>query len=74
MPHFDAINILPYDDNVYGLLNSYIWTVYMNNWVGFNPPIIHESVVEGNKEVKKMPSYPDDGSIQIINDMIVVKF
>ena len=74
LPHFDAINILPYDKNVYGLLNNYIWTVYMNNWVGFNPPILPEDVVNWREDVKDMPEYPDDGSIQIIDGMIVVKF
>ncbi len=61
-----------YRFDVIGYINSYSWLKFMQQWTGYAP-----TVVEGFdelEEVKKMPSYPDDGSIQIIDDTVVVKF
>ena len=33
----------------------------------------HDTEVSDMPEVKEMPVYPNDGSIQIIDDMLVVK-
>ena len=71
--HFEIINIIPYNSETDDLINNYVWHHYMNNWLGYNPMILHEHVLKDNEEVKKMPSYPDDGSIKIIDGMIVIK-
>lgn len=47
----------------------------MAYWCGFSHEEITEtSEVESMQEVQDMPSYPDSGSVRIINGVIVVKF
>lgn len=60
------------------LINSFNWEDYMSFWTGFTPPQVTESseleALAKMSEVESMPCYPDDGSIKIIDDTIVVKF
>lgn len=46
----------------------------MANWNGFNPVTIDQTEFENSPIVKNMPCYPDDGSIKVINNVVVVKF
>ena len=41
---------------------------------GYNPEIVKEDVYKYDERVINMPSYPDDGSIKIVDDVVVVKF
>ncbi|MDE5763570.1 MAG: hypothetical protein K2I00_01205 [Ruminococcus sp.] len=50
------------------------WYYFMNNWCGFSPELADEEDFADLPEVADMPYYPDDGSIKIINDTVVVKF
>lgn len=50
------------------------WYYFMNDWCGFSPEIADEEDFADLPEVIDMPYYPDDGSIKIINDTVVVKF
>lgn len=57
-----------------GLINRYSADYFMRNYLGYN----YKTVSEENKKkieekTKNMPEYPKDGSIQIINNVIVVK-
>lgn len=70
-----------YQTPTYGstsLINSFNWEDYMSFWTGFSQPQVTESseleAIAKMAEVENMPCYPDDGSIKIINDTIVVKF
>lgn len=56
------------------VLGSYSWLRYMNRWLGFSPPIGNSSEYEDLPEVQEMALYPDDGSIKVIQDSVVVKF
>lgn len=47
---------------------------FMKLWFDFSPREAEPSLFEKLPEVKAMPSYPDDGSIKVINDTLVVKF
>lgn len=68
-------NIVPY--NFSSFINLYNWRDYMKIWCGYSPrEVSNEEMnrllkLEG---VKNMPSYPNDGSIQIVDNTIVVKF
>lgn len=42
-------------------------------WCGFSPEYVDAESFENMKEVEEMPVYPDDGSIRIINNTVVVK-
>lgn len=54
-------------------INDYVWKNYMKLWCGYSPKEGNPADFEFLPEVKAMPSYPNDGSIAIINGTIVVK-
>ena len=71
--NFDFPCINPF---YYPIVNSYIENsrAFMKYWCGFSPRFIDAKLYENNSIVKTMPSYPDDGSIKIIDNVVVVKF
>lgn len=68
---YDPIVTNPYS---YPIINNYAWRKFVANWCGFNPEVKDSLDYKDNQLVKKMPCYPDDGSIKIIDNIIVVKF
>lgn len=71
---FYTIGYLPYDFRVEDYINNYRWLSYIHQWCGYEPVIAEEDDFKDLEEVKNMPHYPDDGSIKIINDTVVVNF
>lgn len=71
---FSFITDTPYY-GVETLINDYAFERFMAIWTGFNPEVSYdtESVIH-EKKFEDMPCYPDDGSIAVINDVVVVKF
>lgn len=66
-----VLNPYNFDD----LYNNYTWRSYMMVWCGFCQPEISDySVYDNHPAIEAMPSYPDDGSIKIIDNVVVVKF
>ena len=58
-------------------VNSFSRSHIIIEYLGFAPTICgyeETKALRELEEVKNMPSYPDDGSIQIIDNIIVVKF
>lgn len=72
MEAFNDTLIFPYTERT--LLNNYAWLVFMENWCGYSPTMSNVADFIDLPEVQAMPSYPDDGAIQIINNTVVVKF
>ncbi|MDE7093561.1 MAG: hypothetical protein K2O52_01475 [Oscillospiraceae bacterium] len=70
---FDLFYTVP-DDRIEENINNYAWIKFMNNWCAFKPETVDEEDFINLPEVINMPYYPDDGSIKIINDTVVVKF
>ncbi len=71
---FEEVNIMPYDNGA-TIINSFYWKEFMLLWTGFSPSVVDDvSGYESLDTVKNMPSYPDDGSIRIIDGVVVVKF
>ena len=68
--YFDNVD-QPYQKN---LVNDYAWKEFMKIWIGYNPVVLEEDNFKDLAEVKNMPSYPDYGSIKVINETVVVKF
>ena len=68
---FPVIN--PYNTE---FVNSYPVSsrAFMKYWCGYSPEFVNAKQYEKDDIVKSMPSYPDDGSIKIIDNVIVVKF
>ena len=72
-PWFEKITLTPYNTN--SLINDYQWRLFMRMWCGDLP--VHreeEAAFKDLEEVQAMPSYPNDGSIKIIDGYLIVKF
>ena len=49
----------------------------MQRWCGFHMKEVDQNTyekLENLSEVQNMKNYPNDGSIQIVDDIVVVKF
>ena len=71
---YDSIGYVPYILDPLDYLNNYRWMLFMKQWTGFSPQAADAKLFQDMEEVQQMPSYPDDGSIRIIGDTVVVKF
>ena len=70
----DFIRLNPYWHNSMEYLHTMTREEFMRTWCGVNFSWGWEAEVRFLPEVQAMPCYPADGSIQIINDAVVVKF
>ncbi len=70
---FADVNQIPYW-NVQTYVNNYAWLDFMQNWCGYRPQLVDASEVGDATEIDNMPNYPDDGSIKVIDGVVVVKF
>lgn len=68
---FDEVHIWPYEFKT--MVNNWNWYDFMKSNCGFHPPRGDASLFAENEKVLSMPSYPSDGSVQIIDECIVVK-
>lgn len=57
------------------LINNYAWKSFMNEHVGYNPETASVDGIpsEMKDEIAGMPCYPDDGSIKVMDEYVVVK-
>ena len=74
LEELDFLTLATYDENIYGYLNDWAWEAFLARWCGFQAQTVDPTEVAAWPEVETMPSYPDDGSIRIIRDVLVVKF
>ncbi len=72
IPQFKEIDLVPYGYS--NLLNNYAWKITMKMWCNFDPELASASDYEELPEVQEMPAYPSDGSIRMIDGVVVVKF
>ena len=70
----DFIRLNPYWHNSLEYLHTMTREEFMRTWCGADFSWGWEAEVRFLPEVQAMPCYPADGSIQIINDAVVVKF
>lgn len=69
----NRVTLYSADWNMNKWVTDYAWEEYMNYHCGFAPEVIHDvSDLKNREEVKSMPCYPDDGSIKVVDDIIVV--
>ena len=66
------IKMMPYQDNT--IINNYVWDMFMAEWCGYEPTIYDGDYVTKWIDVSDMPHYPEEGSIEIRQDIIIVKF
>ena len=69
---FSNICLMGYGD--YNLINSINWRYYAKFWCGWDPEEVDASLYEDNDYVKNMPHYPETGSIEVIDGVVVINF
>ena len=70
---FDPIYLPPYQGN--SIINDFAWEETMNMWCAFSRQDVPFETLSGNiDEIKAMPNYPDNGSVKMVNGVVVVKF
>ena len=70
----DFIRLNPYWHNSMEYLHSLTRNEFIKVWCGADFPWSWNTDLESLPQVQAMPSYPADGSIQIIDETVVVKF
>lgn len=76
MPEFKNVEITGFAYDAIDLINDYNWEVYQRIQCGYSPVKATDEErnrILSNPEVGRMPSYPDDGSIKLIDGILVVK-
>ncbi|MCQ2524122.1 MAG: glucosyltransferase domain-containing protein [Lachnospiraceae bacterium] len=72
-PEFGSyINVYPF--SLPTVIYNYNWHTFMKATVGYNPPTVDLDYLKDSSAVDSMPCYPSDGSVRIIEDVVVVKF
>ena len=74
MEELNFLRLATYDYDMSEYINNYAWERFLAVWCGFRPDTADPEIVSPWPEVQFMPSYPADGSIQVINDVVIVKF
>lgn len=69
----DFIRLIPYWHNSTEYMHA-TRQAFVNRWLGFQTNWYDDPAIEKLPEVQAMPSYPRDGSVRIVNDVVVVKF
>ena len=68
----DWIHTMAYEHSLRDFLNSYSWKEVMEVWCGFSPVWCENESLQDLPEVRAMPVYPEQGSIRVIQDVLVV--
>lgn len=79
MPSGDKFNVslMALGFDMRQVVGDYSYKQYLEIHCGYAPSYLEKTELEKIKEhseVKKMPCYPDDGSVRIIDNIVVVKF
>ena len=70
---FDPIYLPPYQGN--SIINDFAWERTMNMWCSFDRVEADGDRLEAfSDEINAMPVYPAEGSVQMFDETIVVKF
>ncbi len=71
-PDTEIVYLVPYGNDFD--VNNYNWRQVMRNWCGYDPYVLDATPFMSKDEIVSMPCYPDDGSIQVFDKTIVIKF
>jgi hypothetical protein len=74
LEELEFLKLAPYDADLQAYLNDWAWEAFLARWCGFSPKTVKPETVEDWPEVQAMPRYPDDGSVRVIRDVVVVNF
>ncbi|MBQ8072547.1 MAG: glucosyltransferase domain-containing protein [Clostridia bacterium] len=70
----DFLRLSGYEYDIQTYVNNWAWERFLARWCGFAPETVDPETVSSRPEVEGMPAYPADGSIQVLEDVVVVKF
>lgn len=62
--------------SIFSLINTYSRLSWVKNCFGYNIPLVDENqLAELGKDARviDMPCFPDDGSIQVLDDVVIIK-
>lgn len=71
----NSLNYKPNSNDIH-LINAYSRKSWIKQYFGYNMPLAEEKTVEklkNNETVKKMPCWPNDGSIAVVDGVVVIK-
>ena len=74
MEEMKGLSLTGYEETLEEYVNNWAWERFLQRWCGFDPETVDEAEVKTWPEVQAMPSYPAADSIQVIHDVVVVKF
>lgn len=83
MKELDFISLNTYDTTLRGYVNDHAWLYFLRRWCGYDPVLYGADAEQEEKarqdfsrrpEVQAMPHYPDDGSVQVVDGVVVVCF
>ena len=69
---FDPIYTPPFQFN--SLINDFSWEEAMKFWCGFSPVKGESDDITHPEEIEKMTVYPENGSVRMVDGVLVVKF
>ena len=73
IPQLEKYHIVPYSGGIEEYINNFAWRLYTFYMCGFWPDTISPEEIKKTDEITKMTVYPDDGSIKVIDNTVVVK-
>ncbi|MDO5153466.1 MAG: glucosyltransferase domain-containing protein [Eubacteriales bacterium] len=65
------------NEDAQSLLNRYSRYEWLRNYIGYSPPLADEKTLLylcQREEIQAMPCWPDEGSIKVIDNWVVIKF
>ena len=74
---WDNVRLYEGNTSVYKLVTDYSWAVWIKHYIGYTVPTADAKTLEAlaaNEAVQAMPCWPDEGSIRVIGDNVVIKF
>ena len=73
---FKEVTVYPYWNNPlkYSIEHRRRIRTYLKRWCGFAASYVEEDALKDKNVIDSMPSYPDDGSIKMVDGIIIVKF
>ena len=74
MDELNSLSLTGYNEDIETYLNNWAWERFLQRWCGFGADMYFGEEVENWPEVRAMSCYPADGSILVVNDVVVVKF
>lgn len=74
MQELERIHLSGYENTLQEYMNNYAWEKFLAYWCGFSPDTVDPETISHLPAVEQMPPYPEDGSVRVLDGVVVVKF